>query len=96
MFLAGEQKTEEIKKQIDEIIGLMEEQIESAKRKQSEIEGLIRSTEAASEEIAKMKSGSEIAEAASRQNRRVLVVSAGIFIGLSLGGMLLYTVAKLR
>ncbi|KAI5181866.1 hypothetical protein NEOKW01_2022 [Nematocida sp. AWRm80] len=81
---------EEIKKQIDEIIILMEEQIEVARLKQTVIDNLITTTEKASEEISKMK---EVSQSTSMKKHLpiALVSSAGILI---VGGALLYLIVR--
>ena len=83
---------EQIKKQIDEIIILMEEQIETARKKQSVIDNLINTTEKTSEEIEKMKDGTIIAEKASRpRNRAPIVVTITIGALIVLAGLMFYS-----
>lgn len=62
---------EEIKKQIDEIIHLMEEQVVSAKNKQQMIDNLIITTENAAKQIERLKESS----AEKRRNTRGIIAS---------------------
>ncbi|KAI5190112.1 hypothetical protein NECID01_0805 [Nematocida sp. AWRm77] len=92
MHATQELEKEEIKKQIDAIIRLMEDQIETAKEKQAMIDSLITSTEQASKQITKMQEESaELASASDARSSKTRLLLLGC--GVSVGSVLLLVYA---